>query len=106
VYRDVLLLRWRNARGRTMWDFPGGRTGGNRYLVLGFGTGRAADLAVSPDGDMPIAYGPPLSDEGATWVGTAASVAGPFVSPRRSPIRRGCGRAGQTTTAIASTSIR
>ncbi len=25
VYRDVLLRRWRNTLGRTMWDFPGGR---------------------------------------------------------------------------------
>jgi hypothetical protein len=35
VYRDVLLRRWRNLLERTMWDFPGGRDGGNRYLVLG-----------------------------------------------------------------------
>ena len=49
VYRDVLLRRWRNMLGRTMWDFPGGRTGGNRYLVLGLGAGQAADLAVPPD---------------------------------------------------------
>ncbi|WP_370948818.1 YciI family protein [Amycolatopsis sp. cg5] len=35
VYRDVLLRRWRNLLGRTMWEFPGGRTGGDRYLVLG-----------------------------------------------------------------------
>ena len=28
VYRDVLLRRWRNGLGRTMWDFPGGREGG------------------------------------------------------------------------------
>ena len=48
VYRDVLLRRWRNTLGRTMWDFPGGRTGGNRYLVLGLGAGQAADLAVPP----------------------------------------------------------
>jgi hypothetical protein len=34
VYRDVLLRRWRNLLGRTMWDFAGGRSGGNRYLVL------------------------------------------------------------------------
>ncbi|WP_233629840.1 YciI family protein [Amycolatopsis sp. WAC 04197] len=40
VYRDVQLRRWRNTLGRTMWDFPGGRTGGNRYLVLGLGTRR------------------------------------------------------------------
>ena len=50
VHRDVLLRRWRNLLGRTMWDFPGGRTGGNRYLVLGFGAGPATDLAVPPTG--------------------------------------------------------
>ena len=77
VYRDVLLRRWRNALGRTMWDFPGGRTGGNRYLVLGLGTGQGADLAVPPDPDVLIAYGPLLSDNGATWLGTAALVRAP-----------------------------
>jgi uncharacterized protein len=71
VYRDVLLRRWRNLLGRTMWDFPGGRAGGNRYLVLGLGTGQAADLAVPPGRDELIAYGPLLSDNGATWLGTA-----------------------------------
>jgi uncharacterized protein YciI len=71
VYRDVLLRRWRNTLGRTMWDFSGGRTGGNRYLVLGLGAGPAADLAVPPGSDGLIAYGPLLSDNGATWLGTA-----------------------------------
>src|SRR5947207_11772298 len=62
VYRDVLLRRWRNMLGRTMWDFPGGRTGGDRYLVLGLGgIGQAADLAVPHDRDEVIAYGPLLS---------------------------------------------
>src|SRR5436853_3905624 len=70
VYRDVLLRRWRNALGRTMWDFPGGRTGGSRYLVLGLGTGQAADLAVPADPDGLIAYRPLLSDNGAAWLGT------------------------------------
>jgi uncharacterized protein len=72
VYRDVLLRRWRNLLGRTMWDFPGGRAGGNRYLVLALGAGPAADLAVPPDRDELIAYGPLLSGNGATWLGTAA----------------------------------
>jgi hypothetical protein len=71
AYRDVLLRRWRNLLGRTMWDFPGGRDGGNRYLVLGLGAGPAADLAVPPDTGELIAYGPLLSDDGATWLGTA-----------------------------------
>jgi uncharacterized protein YciI len=71
AYRDVLLRRWRNVLGRTMWDFPGGRTGGNRYLVLGLGEGPAADLALPRDRDELVAYGPLLSDDGDTWLGTA-----------------------------------
>ncbi|MEU6199326.1 YciI family protein [Streptomyces sp. NPDC047061] len=93
VYRDVLLRRWRNLLGRTMWEFPGGRSGGDRYLVLGLGpvhtTGGAGDgdgdgdgggVGVGPGlpprtdpGDL-IAFGPLLSDDGARWIGTAALV--------------------------------
>lgn len=77
AYRDVLIRRWNNLLGRTMWDFPGGRTGGNRYLVLGLGTGEAADLTVPSDrGDL-IAYGPLLSDDGAAWLGTAVLLRAP-----------------------------
>ncbi len=71
VYRDVLLRRWRNLLGRTMWDFPGGQDGGHRYLVLGLGAGQAADLTVPPGRDELVAYGPLLSDDGVTWLGTA-----------------------------------
>lgn len=74
AYRDVLLRRWHNTLGRTMWDFPGGRTGGDRYLVLGLGAGVAADLDARGDRDELIAYGPLLSDDGARWLGTAALV--------------------------------
>jgi uncharacterized protein len=77
VYRDVLLRRWHNTLGRTMWDFPGGREGGNRYLVLGLGTGPAADLTLPPDRDELIAYGPLLSDDGAIWLGTAVLIRAP-----------------------------
>jgi uncharacterized protein len=77
VYRDVLLRRWRNALGRTMWEFPGGPNDGNRYLVLGFGAGQAADLAVPPDRDELIAYGPLLSDDGSSWLGTAVLLRAP-----------------------------
>jgi uncharacterized protein YciI len=77
VYRDVLIRRWRNELGRTMWEFPGGRTGGDRYLVLGFGAGRAADLAVEPDLDEWIAWGPLLADDGVTWLGTAVLLRAP-----------------------------
>ncbi|MEV1329319.1 YciI family protein [Micromonospora costi] len=77
VYRDVLLRRWRNMLGRTMWEFPGGRTSGNRYLVLGLGSGQATDLASPPDLDDLIAYGPLLSDDGTRWLGTAVLLRAP-----------------------------
>jgi uncharacterized protein len=77
VYRDVLLRRWRNLLGRTMWEFPGGREGGRRYLVLGLGAGHAEDLEVPADRDDLIAYGPMLSDSGTSWLGTAALVRAP-----------------------------
>jgi uncharacterized protein YciI len=77
AYRDVLLRRWRNTLGRTMWDHPGGRTGGNRYLVLGLGSGEPADLTVPPDSDKLIAYGPLLSDDGLSWLGTGALLQAP-----------------------------
>ena len=60
-----------------MWEFPGGRDGDDRFLVLGLGAGQAADLAVPPGRDDLIAYGPLLSDNGAAWLGTAALVRAP-----------------------------
>jgi uncharacterized protein YciI len=77
VYRDVLLRRWRNGLGRTMWDFPGGRVDGSRYLVIGLGSGEAVDLTVPSDDDELIAYGPLLSDDGGDWLGTAVLVRAP-----------------------------
>jgi uncharacterized protein YciI len=75
VYRDVLLRRWRNMLSRTMWEFPGGRIGGNRYLVLGLGLGTGTDHDPAPAHPQTlIAYGPLLSDDGAAWLGTAALV--------------------------------
>jgi uncharacterized protein YciI len=89
VYRDVLLRRWRNLLGRTMWDFPGGREGGNRYLVLGLGAGPAAGLAVPSSGDELIAYGPLLSDDGDAWLGTAALVRAPGPDAARAVLTPG-----------------
>ncbi|MFE5812675.1 YciI family protein [Streptomyces sp. NPDC056479] len=74
AYRDVLLRRWRNMLGRTMWDFPGGSSGGNRYLVLGLGPDPSADPAEPPKDEDLVAYGPLLSDDGTAWLGTAALV--------------------------------
>lgn len=83
VYREVMLRRWRNTLGRTMWDFPGGASGGNRYLVLGLGAGADGDRDVPPGRDELIAYGPLLSDDGAIWLGTAALVRAPDADAAR-----------------------
>jgi uncharacterized protein YciI len=94
VYRDVLLRRWRNTLGRNMWDFPGGHTGGNRYLVLGLGTGPAADLAVPTNRDELIAYGPLVAvrrRRPLAGYGRAAPSAGPRNGARHPcprPLRR------------------
>lgn len=73
VYRDVLVRRWRNLLGRTMWESPEAERGGNRYLVLGLGAGLSND-SVPADREDLIAYGPLLSDDGASWLGTAALI--------------------------------
>ncbi|MFE7275027.1 YciI family protein [Streptomyces sp. NPDC057623] len=85
VYRDVLLRRWRNLLGRTMWDFPGGSTDGDRYLVLGLGSDAAepVDQDVPPGREELIAYGPLLSDDGTAWLGTAALVRAPDAKAAR-----------------------
>jgi uncharacterized protein YciI len=84
AYRDVMVRRWRNLLGRTMWEFPGGRTGGNRYLVLGLGEGPGADLEPPEDRGELIAYGPLLSDDATAWLGTAALVRAPDPAAARS----------------------
>lgn len=76
AFREVLLRRWRNLLGRTMWQYPGGPDGGRRFLVLGLGVVQATTQVLeTPDDDEDlIAYGPLLSDDGRTWLGTAALV--------------------------------
>ena len=88
VYRDVLLRRWRNTLGRSMWEFPGGRSGGSRYLILGLGAGTAED-PVPADREALIAYGPLLSDDGAAWLGTAAVVRAPNPAAARAVLTPG-----------------
>jgi len=72
-----------------MWDFPGGPDGGDRYLVLGLGPGQAGDQAVPPGQDELIAYGPLLSDDGATWLGTAALLRAPGLDQARAILTPG-----------------
>jgi len=83
VYGEVLVRRWRNLLGRTMWDFTGEVAGQSRFLILGHGQpGMTAAhdqlrdehrryLTAGGFGDLLIAYGPLLSDDGSEWAGTA-----------------------------------
>jgi uncharacterized protein YciI len=77
AYRDVMVRRWHNSLGRTMWDFSGGRTDNNRYLVLGFTSEPAADAAEPPLRDELIASGPLLSDDGSLVLGAAVLLEAP-----------------------------
>lgn len=69
AYRDVMLRRWRNELGRTMWDFDG-RPDADRYLVLGF-IEPTTDPIELPRGDELIAAGPLLSDDATVVLGAA-----------------------------------
>ena len=71
AYRDVMLRRWHNALGRTMWDFRSSRPGSSRYLVLGFTMEPAAAVIDLPRRDDLIVSGPLLSDDGSLVLGAA-----------------------------------
>jgi uncharacterized protein len=83
VYREVLVRRWRNALGRTMWEFDGDPVANRRFLVIGHGrpgVGATRDLLLEAHrryladhgyADRFIARGPLLSDDGAEWAGSA-----------------------------------
>ena len=77
TYRDVLLRRWSNTLGRTMWDFSGSREGNNRYLVLGFLVEPAATATDLPRRDELIVSGPLLSDDGSLVLGAAVLLEAP-----------------------------
>ncbi|NYI76792.1 YciI family protein [Nocardioides panzhihuensis] len=70
AYRDVLLRRWHNTLGRTMWDFDDRRPDADRYLVLGLSEPAAEPIDL-PRGDDLIACGPLLSDDGSMILGAA-----------------------------------
>jgi uncharacterized protein YciI len=79
AYRDVMIRRWSNSLGRTMWDFDGGRPDHHRYLVLGFTwePEPAPDASESRLGDTVIADGPLLSDDGSLVLGAAVLLEAP-----------------------------
>lgn len=81
VYAHVLIHRWVNELGRTMWDFRSEATDHPRFLVIGLGRPGASSLVNSRLEDHRrylaegryeeriIQRGPLLSDGGTGWVG-------------------------------------
>jgi uncharacterized protein YciI len=84
IFDEVLIRRWSNTLGRTMWDFAG--RGGRRFLIIGRGaveaTVRRSELreqqlhylVTGGFSEGLIVCGPLLSDDGAEWLGTAMLV--------------------------------
>jgi uncharacterized protein len=75
VYAEVMVRRFRNTLGRTMWEFAGDPQDGVRFLVIGHGRQRSSG---PPDRlwehDRLIVSGELLSDDGSAWVGDALAV--------------------------------
>lgn len=86
AYGEVLVRRWGNELGRTMWEYRGDAAGDPRFLLLGLGRPgvNAAARALGEehrrylaDGgyeERIVLRGPLLSDDGGDWVGSAMLV--------------------------------
>jgi len=86
VYGEVLVRRWANTLGRTMWDYPAEAGDDRRFLVIGHGRpgveaarqGVAAAqrswLGQPGRRERFILHGPLLSDDAAGWVGSVLLV--------------------------------
>jgi uncharacterized protein len=86
IYDEVIVRRWRNALGRTMWEFEGDEVANRRFLIIGHGNSevdvvdsglQAAQRRYFVDGGylkQLIACGPLLSDDGRNWLGDVALI--------------------------------
>lgn len=86
VYDEVLVRRWRNALGNTMWDFESDPHIDRRFLIIGHGQPlmTATRQALVDErrhyfihhgyAERLIECGPLLSDDGAEWIGSAMLV--------------------------------
>ena len=85
-FGEVLVRRWRNTLGGTMWDFNGDAVNNRRFLIIGHGR---PGVSVTRDAllgahrryfvdqgylERFIQRGPLLSDDGTEWVGSAMLV--------------------------------
>ena len=69
VFAEVMVHRWRNLLGRTMWDFEGNAPD-SRFLAIAWG---GPDV-VRDHGECLVFYGELVSDDGSTRLGDALGV--------------------------------
>jgi len=86
VFEEVMVRRWENELGRTMWDFKGQPEKNRRFLVIAHGKpameaerkrlAEAQRRCYAEKGrqDSLIASGPLLSEDGRQWRGNAMMV--------------------------------
>ncbi len=95
VFAEVLVRRWANALGRTMWDWPADPGTDRRFLVIGTAhpgmTARRSELLGAHQAWLNdparaggiILRGPLLSDDGAEWLGSAMLLQQPDAAAAR-----------------------
>ena len=89
VHGEVIVSRWRNDSGRTIWDYPRDLGNDQRFLLIApAAEGRSAQaeallparrqyFADTGFEDQVIVQGALLTDDGRHWAGTAMMVQGP-----------------------------
>lgn len=73
-YRDVMIRRWRDVSGRTMWEAGVKLVDRSRFLVIGFTALLDGDGPELPRDAPVIVSGALLSDDGAHVLGAALLV--------------------------------
>jgi uncharacterized protein len=86
LYNEVIIGRWRNESGRTMWEYQTPLAAEQRFLVIAQGEPAAADQAATllaarrthfarnQAESRVIVTGSLLSDDGNTWAGTVMMI--------------------------------
>jgi uncharacterized protein len=86
AYAEVLIRRWRNLLGATMWQLAVDGVHAERFLVIAHGvSGVAASsdglpeshrqfVSEHPYGEQLVVCGPLLSDDGAAWLGNVLAI--------------------------------
>jgi uncharacterized protein len=74
VYAEVLIRRWRNLLGRTMWEFQGSDDA-SRFLVITAATDAEAERRLLTEHEARlIVYGELSSEDGSKRVGSALAL--------------------------------